>query len=48
MPENLEVTQNEAFGLLKLTLHRGSYDYEWISAPGQPAFEDSGTAVPCH
>jgi len=48
MPENLEVTQNEAFGLLKMTLHRGSYDYEWVSAPGQPAFEDSGTAVPCH
>jgi hypothetical protein len=48
MPQNLEVTQNGAHGLLKMTLHRASYDYEWVSAPGQPAFEDAATAVRCH
>jgi hypothetical protein len=44
-PENLLVTQNEAFGVLKLTLHDGSYTYEWMSAPGQPDFEDTGTVA---
>jgi hypothetical protein len=47
IPQNLEVTQNGAFGVLKMTLHRASYDYEWLSAPGQPAFEDSAEAMPC-
>jgi hypothetical protein len=44
-PENLLVTQNEAFGVLRLTLHDGSYTYAWRSAPGQAAFEDSGTVA---
>lgn len=44
-PENLLVTQNRAFGVLKLTLHPGSYTYEWMSAPGQPGFEDTGTVA---
>ncbi len=48
MPENLAVTQNEAFGLVKLTLRAGSYDYEWISAPGQPDYADAATGVACH
>jgi hypothetical protein len=43
-PENLLVTQNEAFGVLKLTLHEDAYTYAWKSAPGQPRFEDRGTA----
>jgi hypothetical protein len=42
-PENLLVTQNEAFGVLRLTLHEDSYTYAWRSAPGQPTFEDRGT-----
>jgi hypothetical protein len=42
-PENLEVTQNRAFGVLRMTLHADSYDYEWVSAPRQPDFEDAGT-----
>jgi acid phosphatase type 7 len=42
-PEHLEVTMNEAFGVVKLTLHDDSYTHEWVSAPGQPDFEDSGT-----
>ena len=46
-PENLEVTQNDAYGLLQMTLHADSYSYEWVSAAGQPAFEDAGT-VDCH
>jgi hypothetical protein len=44
-PENLLVTQNEAFGVLKLTLHEDSYTYAWRSAPGQPPFEDRGTVA---
>lgn len=44
-PANLLVTQNEAFGVLKLTLHEDSYTYAWKSAPGQPRFEDRGTVA---
>lgn len=44
-PDNLEVTQNKAYGLVQMTLHDGSYDYRWISADGQPTFEDSGTVA---
>jgi len=44
-PENLLATQNEAFGVLMLTLHEDSYTYEWRSAPGQPRFEDGGTVA---
>jgi Calcineurin-like phosphoesterase len=44
-PENLLVTQNEAFGVLKLTLHEDSYTYAWRSAPGQPRFVDRGTVA---
>jgi hypothetical protein len=32
-------------GVLKMTLHAGSYDYEWVPLPGEPAFEDSGTVA---
>ncbi len=42
------ITQNQAFGLIHLTLHVDSYDYAWFSAPGQPDFEDAATDVPCH
>jgi hypothetical protein len=44
-PDNLVVTQNDAFGVLQLTLHEDSYTYAWKSAPGQPAFEDQGTTA---
>jgi hypothetical protein len=44
-PDNLEVTQNDAYGLLQMTLHDASYTYEWVSAEGQPAFEDTGTVA---
>jgi hypothetical protein len=44
-PANLLVTQNKAFGVLKLTLHEDSYTYAWRSAPGQLSFEDRGTVA---
>jgi acid phosphatase type 7 len=43
MPDALEVTQNKAHGVLKMTLHEDAYSYEWMSAPGQPAFTDVGS-----
>jgi hypothetical protein len=47
-PQNLAVTQNAAFGLVRFTLHADAYDYEWFSAPGQPDFEDAASGVDCH
>ena len=44
-PENLEKTQNKAFGVVKFTLHDASYTHEWVSAPRQPDFEDTGTVA---
>ena len=44
-PENLERTQNRAFGVVKLTLHADSYTHEWVSAPHQAEYEDSGTVA---
>jgi len=43
---NSEVRQAEAFGVLKLTLHKSSYDWEFISEAGK-TFSDSGTER-CH
>lgn len=45
LPENLEFTHNDAFGVLQLTLHDGSYDYEWVSVAGAVDVEDSGTVT---
>ena len=45
MPENLDVTQNKAFGVLQMTLHTNSYDYGWVPVAGEPAFEDAGTVA---
>lgn len=44
-PENLEFTHNDAFGVLQLTLHDGSYDYAWVSVPRDPHVEDRGTTT---
>lgn len=44
-PENLEATQNDALGVVKLTLHDDAYTYEWMSAPRQPNYEDEGTVA---
>jgi acid phosphatase type 7 len=39
---NSEVRSNDTWGVLKLTLHPTSYDWEFIPVPGQ-TFRDSGT-----
>jgi hypothetical protein len=47
-PANLVAAQDDAFGVLKLTLFRGGYTWGWLSAAGQPAFTDEkSTAVRC-
>ena len=43
---NSEVKNNETFGVLKLTLHDGSYDWEFVPVEGQ-TFTDRGSAK-CH
>ena len=43
---NSEVRNNEAFGVLKLTLGARGYDWQFISQAGKP-FTDTGTAA-CH
>jgi 3',5'-cyclic AMP phosphodiesterase CpdA len=43
---NSEVRDNATYGVLKLTLHSNSYDWEFLPIAGQ-TFTDSGTA-PCH
>lgn len=34
---NLAAAQDDAFGILRLSLHRSSYSFEWVSAAGQPS-----------
>src|SRR5688572_16408454 len=41
-PANLLAVQNKAFGVLKMTLHEGGYDYEWVGLPTDPVFRDRG------
>jgi hypothetical protein len=43
---NSEVRYNGGYGVLKLTLHASSYDWEYISDPAQP-FTDTGSGR-CH
>ncbi|MGE5459724.1 MAG: metallophosphoesterase [Solirubrobacterales bacterium] len=42
-PAHLVTAQDEAFGILKLTLGRAGYTWEWLGAAGQPAFTDTAT-----
>ncbi len=46
-PANLQMTQNKSFGVLQMTLHAGSYDYAWVSVPGEAAFTDGGSGIAC-
>jgi hypothetical protein len=39
--------QSQSFGFLELRLHSGTYDWRWVSAAGQPAFDDRGSGA-CH
>jgi len=43
---NSEVRNADAFGVLKLTLRTGAYDWQFIAEAGKQ-FTDSGTAD-CH
>jgi acid phosphatase type 7 len=43
---NSEVRQNDAFGVLMLALHAGTYDWQFVPEAGK-TFTDSGTAA-CH
>jgi hypothetical protein len=36
--------QATSFGVMKLTLKSGSYDFAFLAAPGEPSFTDSGSA----
>ena len=47
-PDNLVAAQADAFGVLKLTLKTDRYRWRWVSADGQPAFDDASEhAVRC-
>ena len=43
---NLEVANDETFGVLRLTLHSSSYDWQFIPVPGK-GFTDAGSQQ-CH
>jgi hypothetical protein len=42
-----EVFQHSTFGVLRLTLHADSYDWNFVPVPGEPPFTDSGSGT-CH
>jgi fibronectin type 3 domain-containing protein len=44
---NSAVTNNSAFGALKMTLHANSFDYQFMPAAGY-SLSDAGTNIPCH
>ncbi|MFD7977597.1 DNRLRE domain-containing protein [Streptomyces sp. NPDC059071] len=43
---NSEARNNDTFGVLKLTLHAGSYDWQFVPQSGK-TYNDSGTGI-CH
>jgi len=43
---NSEVTEANTYGILKLTLHPTSYDWQFVPVPGK-TFTDSGSQA-CH
>ncbi len=45
-PPNAEVRNRGTYGILRLTLHAGSYDWRFVPEAGKP-FTDSGTRA-CH
>jgi acid phosphatase type 7 len=44
---NSEVQNTNTYGILKLTLHANSYDWQFVPAVGTGSFTDSGTQA-CH
>lgn len=48
-PRMLAAAQDDAFGVLRLSLGRRGYTWRWIGVPGEPRFTDvKRHAVPCH
>jgi hypothetical protein len=43
---NTEASHTDAYGVLKLTLHPASYDFEFVPEAGK-SYSDRGTGVPC-
>lgn len=47
-PENLVVAQADAFGVLRIVMKAEGYRWRWLTAAGQPAFQDASDGrVPC-
>jgi hypothetical protein len=47
-PDNLTAAQAGSFGVLELTLKATGYRWNWVTAHGQPAYEDASAGqVPC-
>ena len=44
---NSELRNTNTYGILKLTLHASSYDWQFVPAPGTGTFTDSGSQA-CH
>ena len=43
---NLATSQNQAFGILRMSLHPAGYVWRWVPAAGQPSgFTDTATSV---
>jgi hypothetical protein len=43
---NVEARQHDTYGVLKLTLHAASYDWEFVAEAGK-TYTDSGSTA-CH
>jgi len=41
---NREAGQDRSFGVLKMTLLDGGYDWEFVTAPGEDPYRDAGHA----
>ena len=46
--KNTEAYDDKTHGVLKLTLHPSSYDWQFVPVAGEGDFTDSGTGEPCH
>ena len=44
---NLEAAHDASFGVLRMTLEPGTYDFEFVTAEGERAFSDAGEEVAC-
>ncbi len=47
-PANLVAGWSGGFGMLRMRLEPGRYDFRFVATPDQPKFNDSGQDVPCH